>query len=390
MPLLTIGSTHCFYRLSGRDDRPVLMLSHSLGQDHGMWDAQAADLSAHFRVLRYDIRGHGASSVVPGDYSVEQLGADALALADALGIERFAFCGLSLGGMIGQWLAAHAPDRVTAAVLANTSARADARTMEARRETVLSAGMAAVAETAMGRFFSARLLAENPPPVAEARRTLLATDPVGYAGCCAAIRDMDQRSSLSTIRCPVLVIGGDLDVSLPWSGHGDVLARAIPAATVVHLPAAHLSNIERPRSFTAALQRFLLPPDEAVDEAGMRMRRRVLGDAHVDRALASATASTRDFQDLITRYAWGTIWTRPGLDVRTRRLLVAAITAALGRWEEFRLHVRTGLPRELEWCDLEEVLLQTAIYAGVPAANTGFHLAAEERDRPHESGGTAD
>ena len=384
MPLLTIGNTPCYYRLSGGDDRPVLMLSHSLGQDHGMWDAQAADLSAHFRVLRYDIRGHGASGVVPGDYRIEQLGADALALADALGIEGFAFCGLSLGGMIGQWLATHAPDRVTAVVLANTSARADADKMETRRQTVLSAGMAAVADAVMGRFFSARLLADSPPAVAEARRTLLATDPVGYAGCCAAIRDMDQTPALGTIRCPILIISGDLDVSLPWTGHGEVLARGISGATVVHLAAAHLSNIEKPRSFTAALQRFLLPADEAVHEAGLRMRRLVLGEAHVDRALASTTASTRDFQDLITRYAWGTIWARPGLDVRTRRLLVAAITAALGRWEEFRLHVRAGLPRELEWCDLEEVLLQTAIYAGVPAANTGFQLAAEERDRPHE------
>src|SRR5260221_1229280 len=125
MPLLTIGDTTCYYRLEGRDDRPVLMLAHSLGQDHGMWDRQAADLAEHFRILRYDIRGHGASGATPGDYRLEQLGADALALTNALGIDRFAFCGLSLGGMIGQWLAAHAPDRVTAVVLANTSARAD-------------------------------------------------------------------------------------------------------------------------------------------------------------------------------------------------------------------------------------------------------------------------
>jgi 4-carboxymuconolactone decarboxylase len=115
-----------------------------------------------------------------------------------------------------------------------------------------------------------------------------------------------------------------------------------------------------------------------VFEAGMKVRRAVLGDAHVDKSLASAARSD-DFQDLITRYAWGTIWTRPGFDIRTRRLLVLAMTAAMGRWEEFRLHVRTGLPRELEWCDIEDVLLQAAIYAGVPAANTGFHCANEER-----------
>jgi 3-oxoadipate enol-lactonase/4-carboxymuconolactone decarboxylase len=378
MPLLTLDNARCYYRLDGLDDRPVLMLSHSLGQDHTMWDAQAADLIRHFRVLRYDIRGHGASEVTSGDYRIDQLATDALTLADALGIDRFAFCGLSLGGMIGQWLAARAPDRLTAAVLANTSSRADAEGMEKRRQSVLSGGMNAVVDLVMGRFFSKRLLTSGSPVVATSRRTLLATNPVGYAGCCAAIRDMNQTDMLGTIKVPTLIVSGDLDVSLPWTGHGEILARAIPGARVVDLPAAHLSNIETPRAFSAALLDFLLPADKDLYEAGMKVRRGVLGDAHVDKALASASRSD-DFQDLITRYAWGTIWTRPGLDVRSRRLLVLAMTAAMGRWEEFRLHVRTGLPRELEWCDIEEVLLQAAIYAGVPAANTGLHAANEER-----------
>ena len=376
MPVQTIADTRCYYRLTGPDDAPVLMLSHSLGQDHGMWDPQIADLSAHFRVLRYDVRGHGASPATPGDYRIEQLGADALALVDALGIDRFAFCGLSLGGMIGQWLAAHAPDRLTAVVLANTSARADPERMETRRKTVLASGMSAVADMVMGRFFSLRSLAENSHVVASARRTLLATDPVGYAGCCAAIRDMDLTATLKRIRVPVLVIDGQLDTSLPWSGHGDVLARDIAGAQVVHLPTAHLSNLEAPRAFTAALFDFLAP---TANLAAERVRRGVLGDAHVDRATATAADTSKAFQDLITRFAWGAVWTRPGLDVRTRRLLVLATTAAMGRWEEFRLHVRTGLAHELEWCDLEEVLLQTAVYAGVPAANTAFHAAVEER-----------
>jgi len=378
MSLLKTADTTLFYRLSGPDDAPVVILSHSLGQDHGMFDAQAEVLSQHFRVLRYDTRGHGASGATPGDYRIDQLGADVLALADALSIEHFAIAGVSLGGMIGLWLATHAPDRVTAAVIANSSARAEAERMEARRKTVLESGLAAVGEAVMGRFFSPRLLKEAPPVVAESRRTLLATSPVGYAGCCAAIRDMDQTAAINAIRCPVLVISGDFDVSLPWQGHGNVIARTVPGARVVHLPAAHLSNLELPRSFTAAMQQFLMPPSEAADVAGMRVRRSVLGDAHVDRATATTTDFTKDFQDLITRYAWGTIWTRPLLDIRTRRLLVLSMTAALGRWEEFRLHVRTGLNRDLEWCDLEEVLLQTAIYAGVPAANTGFHAAADE------------
>src|SRR5688500_4187108 len=170
MPLLTIGDHAVWYRLDGRDSDPVLMLSHSLGQDHGMWDPQTQDIAPHYRVLRYDIRGHGASSVSPGDYTIAQLGADAVAVADALGIQRFAFCGLSLGGMIGQWIATHAPDRVTHLVLANTSARADAAGMEARRVRVLAEGMSSVADTVMARFFSPEHLASDSPVVAKIGR----------------------------------------------------------------------------------------------------------------------------------------------------------------------------------------------------------------------------
>jgi 3-oxoadipate enol-lactonase/4-carboxymuconolactone decarboxylase len=381
MPLLSVADTTCYYRLEGADDRPVLMLAHALGQDHGMWAAQAADLSRQFRVLRYDIRGHGASAAAPGEYDVDRLGHDALAVADAVGAGRFAFCGLSLGGMIGLWLAARAPERLTALVLANTSARPDAELMEKRRRAVLAGGMAAVADTVMSRFFSPRSLAENPPEVATARRTLLSTDPGGYAGCCAAIRDLDLTDVLRGIRVPTLVVDGTLDRALPWRDHGARLAREIPDARVVHLPAAHLSNLEAPRSFTAALLDFLLPAPEPAFDAGLRARRAALGDEHVDRALANPASA--DFQRLITQFAWGAIWTRPRLDLRSRRLLALAITVALGRWEEFRLHVRAGLSRELEWCDLEELLLQAAIYAGVPAANAGFRIAAEERARRH-------
>jgi 3-oxoadipate enol-lactonase / 4-carboxymuconolactone decarboxylase len=384
MPLLTHDSRRIFYRLDGRNDLPVVLFSHSLGLDHAMWDVQAADLLPYFRILRYDIRGHGASSAPDGEYTIAELAGDVLALADACSIPRFALCGLSLGGMIGQWLGANAPDQLTHLVLANTSPRlSDPHAMETRRRTVLDKGMAGIEELVMGRFFSPPVLAANPPQVASARQTLLTTNPAGYAGCCAAIRDMDQRGLLSKIHVPTLVISGDQDVGMPWFEHGEVLVESIAGARAVRLRAAHISNLERPRSFSAALLDFLVPSPGDAGEVGMAVRRATLGEDHVNRATASITDLTRDFQALITSYAWGTIWTRPGLDRRTRRLLVLTTSAALGRWEEFRLHIKTGLAHELEPCDIEEVLLQVAIYAGVPAANTAFHIASEEMATEH-------
>ena len=380
MPLLTLGNVTIYYRFDGADDRPVIVLSHSLGLDHGMWDEQAAALLPYFRVLRYDTRGHGASLATPGEYAIADLAGDVLSLCDALGIERFAYCGLSLGGMIGQWLAVNAPGRISQLVLANTSARlSDPAAMESRRQMVVDGGMAAVESLVMARFFSPAILAANSAPIVSARRTLLATDPIGYAGCCAAIRDMDHRELLPKINVPTLVISGDGDVGMPWDGHGAVLTSGISGARAVRLPAAHISNLERPRSFTRALMDFLVPAPSLADrrEAGQAVRRAVLGDDYVDRAIASATDFTRAFQQLIADVPWGTIWTRPGLDRRTRRLLVLTTTAALGRWEEFRLHLKAGLEHELELCDVEEVLLQIGVYAGIPAANAAFHVVRE-------------
>jgi 3-oxoadipate enol-lactonase len=258
MPLVQTAGLRVYYRLEGNTGRPVVMFAHSLGVDHGQWDPQVPDLLPHFQILRYDIRGHGASDAPPGDYTMELLARDALALADALGIRQFAFCGLSLGGMIGQWLGANAADRVTHLALANTSPRlADPAAMEQRRRTVLREGMSAVADAVMGRFFTPESLAGGSPAVATIRHTLLAANPAGYAGCCAAVRDMDHTGLLRGIRAPTLIIGGGRDQSTPWVGNGEILAASIPGAKTALLPSAHLSNLECPREFTAALLGFL-------------------------------------------------------------------------------------------------------------------------------------
>jgi 3-oxoadipate enol-lactonase / 4-carboxymuconolactone decarboxylase len=335
----------------------------------------------HFKILRFDTRGHGASDAPPGEYSIERLGRDALALTDQLGMSQFAFCGLSLGGAIGQWIALQAPNRLSHLILANTSPQFGARAnWQARIQAVRQGGMAAIADMVTGRFFSPRSLAERNPYVAGILSVLRGTSPDGYVGCCAALRDVDHSRELRNIKVPTLVITGELDIATPWSGHGEILAREISGARSVLLPAAHLSNLERPRSFSAALLEFLLPQPGAGDpsETGSKVRRAVLGDEHVDRALAATNDFNREFQGLITRFAWGTVWTRPQLDCRTRRLLVLSTMAALGRWEEFRMHLRAGIARELEVCDLKEVLLQAAIYASVPVANTAFAIAREE------------
>lgn len=264
MPTIQIPAGAFFYRFDGPEDAPLLVLSNSLGTDHTMWGAQIPAFTARLRILRYDTRGHGASAAPPGPYTMAQIGKDILDLYDALGVTRAHFCGLSLGGMAGMWLAAHAPERLDRLALCNTTAlMGPPENWNARIAAIRAGGMTAVASTVIARGFSAPYLAQDPPAVAAFRGTFERMPTDGYIACCEAIRDMDQRPLLGRIAAPTLVIAGALDqAATPGDGH--FLASAIPDARYVELEAAHLSNIEAAAAFnTAALAFFTGDPTNA-------------------------------------------------------------------------------------------------------------------------------
>jgi 3-oxoadipate enol-lactonase/4-carboxymuconolactone decarboxylase len=385
LPFALNQNARLYFRIDGRDDAPPLLLLNSIGADHAMWAPVMELLLRRFRVLRMDTRGHGASDAPRGEYDLATLATDARAVLDAAGIARASVCGLSLGGMIAMRLALDAPGRVDRLVLACTSAAMPREVWIERIKLVRTQGMAAIVEAALGRFFTPAFRAANPGTVASMRRTIETTDAEGYAACGAAIRDMDLLAHLGAIRAPTLVIAGAHDVSTPIEGHADRLVAAISGARLVVLPTAHIACAEAPDAFASALAGHLgdAPAPDSVGEAratlfaaGLVQRRQVLGDAWVDASFAKRNAFNADFQDLITRNAWSEIWTRPGLDHRTRRLLVLAMTAALGRWEEFRLHARAGLERGgLARDELKELILQAAVYCGMPVGNTAMHHA---------------
>ena len=248
--------TRIYWRLDGRPDKPPLVMVSSLGSDHAMWNPVLAGLERECHVLRLDKRGHGASDVPEGEYRLEQLAQDVLACADAAGWKRFHYAGLSIGGMIGMWLAQNAPRRLDRLVLSNTAARTDPGTFDERIRLVRSQGMGAVADTVLGRFFTPAYAARRTIHYSTVRSTLLGIDPRGYAGCCAAIRDMRIAEGLRRIKTPTLVIAGRFDPSTP-AERGREIAAAIPGAGYVELPTAHFGHSERPRRWLDAVVPFL-------------------------------------------------------------------------------------------------------------------------------------
>jgi 3-oxoadipate enol-lactonase / 4-carboxymuconolactone decarboxylase len=381
---MTTGSTvEVHHLLQGPEDAPVLMLSNSLGTTLRMWDKQAPKLLTRFRLLRYDHRGHGGSPVPPGPYKIEDLGRDVLVLLEQLGIERVSFCGLSLGGIVGMWLAGEAPERIDRLVLCCTSVRFAPDTFGSRARTVREHGVAEIADAVLERWFTPAFRASQRDVVEWAKHMLLDTPAEGYAGCCEAVRDAELSGRLGDIRAPTLVIAGADDPAAPPE-QAELICESIPEARLVVLEqAAHLANVEQSKALTQALLDHLdpggreahRPVGDPVHDRGMRVRREVLGDEHVDAAIARTTEFTADFQDLITRYAWGEIWTRPGLDRRTRSCITLTALVALGKLEELEMHVRAALRVGLTVDEIKEVLLQSAIYCGVPAANSAFATA---------------
>ncbi len=257
MPIVKSGEARIHYALEGQTGTPVLAFSNSLGANYSMWDPQVPGLRKRMRVLRYDTRGHGQSSLTAGPYSIEQLGKDLVALLDALDLDRVHFCGLSMGGMIGMWLGVNAPERLNKLVLCNTAARIGTpETWNARIEAVRKNGMKSVASAVVERWFSPAFHQIAPATISKTQKMLEAANPEGYAGCCAAVRDFDFREQLSRIRLPTLVIAGAHDPATP-PADGRFLAHQIPGARYAELNAAHLSNIEDQDRFNDELSAFL-------------------------------------------------------------------------------------------------------------------------------------
>ncbi|WP_206239300.1 3-oxoadipate enol-lactonase [Novosphingobium terrae] len=254
MAFTDVPGGRLYWKRDGRDDAPALVLLNSIGTDMDLWDEVLPHLRDNFALLRIDTRGHGASPAAPGDWSLPLLAQDVLTVADAAGLHRFSLAGVSLGGMIGMELALLAPERLEKLALICTSATMDSQSWDDRITKVRAQGMAAIADLAMGRFLSD---AARPAVFESVRRQLIAMDAQGYAGCGAAIRDMDLAGRISAIASPTLVITGTRDTSTPFAGHGEHLLALIPGAAHVSLEAAHLAPLEAPEALAATLTAFL-------------------------------------------------------------------------------------------------------------------------------------
>jgi 3-oxoadipate enol-lactonase len=257
MPEVEIDGARLWYTIDGRDDAPAVLLIHSLGTSHALWDAQLPTLVDRFRLIRYDSRGHGKSSAPAGEFTIEQLGRDALAVLDAAGVQTATICGVSLGGLTSIWLGQNAHDRVSRLVLANTAARiGTSEVWSARMQFVREGGMEIAAEQVIPRWFGAAFCAEHPAIVARffaiARSCPLET----YVGACAALRDADLRRDLHRVTAPTLVVAGSKD-EVTTVADGAYLRDNIPEAWMEVLDASHLSNVERSEEFSTLLDEFL-------------------------------------------------------------------------------------------------------------------------------------
>ena len=376
---------------AGRASLPLLVLGPSLGTSaHSLWGGcTAAGLTERFDVLAWDLPGHGHNRSVPDEpFTMAELAAGVLRTVDDVLAERdetggtFDYAGDSVGGCVGLQLMLDVPRRVRAAVLLSTGARIGDPAMWAERIARVSAsGTPVMTAPSAERWFGPGFLDRHPARASALLMALRDTADLGYTRVCAAVADFDVRSRLAEVSAPVLAVAGSADVATPPE-LVRALAEAVPDGRYVELDGvAHLAPAEVPELVADLLREHLLgevaPGRSPRYDAGMIVRREVLGDAHVDRAIAGTTDFSSDFQELITEYAWGSIWTRPGLDRRSRSMIALTALVARGHHDELALHLRAARTNGLSLDEIKELLLQTAVYCGVPAANTAFRIAQQ-------------
>ncbi|MCU1478855.1 MAG: hypothetical protein JWQ64_3548 [Subtercola sp.] len=411
---MTVPNLRCSVQpvASGAPNAELLVLGPSLGTTTSLWQPSLRLLAQNYRVLRFDLPGHGASPTPAEPFSVAELADAVLALVDAVGGGAFHYAGISMAGAIGLQLALDHPQRLRSlSVICSGAKIGSPEGWADRAARARTSGTSSLVGLSAERWFAPGFFEREPSLSARALNELLDIDDESYAKCCDALATFDVRDRLAEIAVPALCIAGERDISTPPEGVRN-LAEAIGACFVQVPGAGHLPSLEAPSVAASAVLDLLdavvpwagtararvpdaegdvprasstdpiptwLPTASAAEiyDAGMTVRREVLGDSHVDAANAKITPETEDFQNFITRYAWGSIWTRPGLDRRSRSLLTLACLVTGGHEAELRMHVRAALTNGLSRAEISEALLHTAIYAGVPAANSALGIARD-------------
>ncbi|VXC57805.1 bifunctional 3-oxoadipate enol-lactonase/4-carboxymuconolactone decarboxylase PcaDC [Nocardioides sp. AX2bis] len=378
-------------------DKPLLVLGPSLGTSATtLWSAAADRLAEHFHILAWELPGHGLDRAVPdGPVSIADLAAGVLELVDEVGERRFHYAGDSVGGAVGLQLLLDAPDRVASAVLLCTGAVIGSEQVWTDRvAAVRSGGTAGLVEASAGRWFGPGFVGREPDRAGALLHALSGAADEGYAAVCGALAAFDVRDRLGEIGAPVLAVAGAEDAVTPVDGLREIADGVRDGRLEVLDGVAHLAPAEAPVQVAALVLEHALGirPDPGPQQpaavpdapaagpsydAGMAVRREVLGDAHVDRATAATTAFTADFQQFVTEHAWGSVWTREGLDRRSRSMITITAMVALGHQEELAMHVRAARTNGLSVEEIREVILHSAVYCGVPAANTAFRVAQE-------------
>ncbi|CAL9601262.1 bifunctional 3-oxoadipate enol-lactonase/4-carboxymuconolactone decarboxylase PcaDC [Streptomyces sp. enrichment culture] len=411
------------YRFDGPEEAPVLILGPSLGTTWHMWDRQVPELAQQWRVFRFDLPGHGGAPAYPAG-SVADLTARLLATLDGLGVQRFGYAGCALGGAVGIELALRHPERLASLALIAASPRfGTADEFRQRGVIVRTNGLDPIARTAPDRWFTSGFAAAQPAITDWAVQMVRTTDPGCYIAACEALAAFDVRPELTRVGVPTLVLVGSED-QVTGPAEARTLVAGIPDARLAVVPgASHLVPVEQPAAvtdllvhhFSTAWQQLpetgtgpipvqaapaqpvaLVPPQAApiaeiapaaaqpeaevradAYEVGIKVRREVLGDAHVDGVLGRTDDFSADFQDFLTRCTWGEIWDRPGLDRRTRSCVALTALVAGGHLEELAVHTRAALRNGLTPAEIGEVLMQAAVYCGMPAASSAFRVAQQ-------------
>ncbi|MCU7549779.1 3-oxoadipate enol-lactonase [Chitinophagaceae bacterium LB-8] len=388
MQFININGKAIHYKyLKGNGERTFLFVN-SLGTDFRIWDRVVELIRSEGSVLCFDKPGHGLSEEVDGPIRISDYVQLIISLLDMLQIEKCVYVGLSIGGLIGQHMALKHSERIEHLILSNSAPKADAAEYwKTRINAIRQGGMASLSDKILERWLSEDFRNNQKIETAGLKRMLESCSTLGYIHACEAIRDEDLSNEIHAIAIPTLCIAGSEDNATPQERVEATAAKIPNAKMVVINGVGHLPCVETPQEFVQILLDFLASSNGSLNERGMKTRRAVLGNAHVDRAEAHKTSFDQDFQEYITNNAWGAVWARPGLTKRERSLLTIALLTAMRYEDELAMHIRatqnTGASEE----DVKEVLLHTAVYAGVPATNGAIKIAKEIFNQKNASHG---